>query len=64
MRLIDTDKLKKHYEWWKDGTEEHTLDEMREIFNTIVDLQPTIDPVKRGAWEITEAYPHNVHCSV
>ena len=23
-----------------------------------------VEPVKRGKWEITEAYPHNVHCSV
>ena len=22
------------------------------------------EPVKRGKWEITEAYPHNVYCSV
>lgn len=24
---------------------------------------PTIDPVKPGRWQITEAYPHNVYCS-
>lgn len=28
----------------------------------IVKAAPTIEP-KRGRWEITDAYPHNVYCS-
>lgn len=35
MRLIDADKLKKHYSWWNN--------ENKEIFDAIVDMQPTID---------------------
>ena len=44
MRLIDADKLKKHYAWW--GGEE------KEIFDTIVDMQPTIEaePIRHGRW--------------
>ena len=34
MRLIDADKLKAHYAWW--GNEE------REVFDSIVDMQPTV----------------------
>lgn len=41
-RLIDADALKAHYSWWAGGTEEHTLDEMKSLFDTIIDLQPTI----------------------
>ena len=41
MRLIDADKLKAHYAWWEGGTEDHTLDEMKGIFDTIIDLQPS-----------------------
>ena len=44
MRLIDADKLKKHYTWW--GGEE------KEMFDTIVDMQPTIEaePIRHGKW--------------
>ena len=35
-RLIDAEKLKKHYAWWED-------DERRTLFDQIVDAQPTID---------------------
>jgi hypothetical protein len=37
-RLIDAEKLKKHYAWWED-------DERRALFDQIVDAQPTIDAV-------------------
>lgn len=58
MRLIDADALKNHYSWWEGGTKENTLDEQKEIFDTIVNLQPTIDPVKHGKWIVKEkAYP-------
>ena len=36
MRLIDADKLKQHYAWWND--------ENKELFDTIVDIQPTVEP--------------------
>lgn len=44
MRPIDADKLKAHYAWWNE--------ERREVFDTIVDMQPTIDaePVRHGHW--------------
>ena len=40
MRLIDADKLKQHYAWWGDceGSKER-----KEVFDTIVDLQPTVN---------------------
>lgn len=37
-RLIDAEKLKKHYAWWED-------DERRTLFDQIVDAQPTVDAV-------------------
>lgn len=37
MRLIDADKLKKHYSWWE------TSD--KELFDEIVDAQPTVDAI-------------------
>lgn len=37
MRLIDADKLKAHYAWWGEDNE------MKEIFDTIVDRQPTVE---------------------
>ena len=40
MRLIDADKLKQHYAWWND--------ENKELFDTIVDLQPTVEPESAG----------------
>ena len=47
-RLIDAEKLKKHYAWWDD-------DERRTLFDQIVDAQPTIDaePVRHGKWKQT-----------
>lgn len=52
MRLIDADKLQKHYSWWEGGSQEMTLDEAKRNLDTIIDLQPTIDaePVKHGQW--------------
>lgn len=43
-RIIDADKLKAHYAWWNN--------EQKELFDQIVDLQPTVDaePVKHGHW--------------
>lgn len=45
MRLIDADKLKAHYAWWKGGTREMTMDEAKSDFDAIIDLQPTVDVV-------------------
>lgn len=49
MKLIDADKLKAHYAWWKGGTREMTMDEAKNDFDTIIDLQPTVEP-KHGRW--------------
>ena len=40
MRLIDADKLRQHYAWWND--------EYKELFDTIVDAQPTAEPESAG----------------
>ena len=37
MRLIDADKLKKHYSWWED--------ERQKLFDEIIDRQQTVDAV-------------------
>ena len=47
-KLIDADKLKAHYSWWKDGTREMTMGEAKDIFDEIVDMQPTAG--KQGRW--------------
>lgn len=44
MRLIDADKLKQHYAWWND--------ERKELFDTIVDIQPTVEPKNAGYIEL------------
>lgn len=48
-RYISADKLKAHYAWWENGSAEMTLDEAKTIFDTVVDVQPTVDaePVVR-----------------
>jgi hypothetical protein len=45
MRFIDADALKKHYAWWKGGTRVMTMDEAKCDFDTIIDLQPTVEAV-------------------
>ena len=47
MRLIDADKLKAHYAWWKGGSREMTMDEAKSDFDTIIDLQPTVYPEQK-----------------
>ncbi len=42
MRLIDADKLKAHYAWWGDD------DQQKQIFDDIVDRQPTVTPKSEG----------------
>ena len=48
MRLIDADKLKKHFAWWHEGGED--ADRQAEIFEQIIDAQPTIMPEEPGEW--------------
>lgn len=64
MRLIDADALKNHYRWWKGGTKTYTLDEMVDLFDTIIDVQPTIDPVKHGVWVEVDGRYDRHKCSV
>ena len=55
MRLIDADKLKAHYAWWGDSLEvAPELVEEKKIFDTIVDLQPTVDARENvmGIWQL------------
>ena len=59
-RLIDADKLKAHYSWWKDGTREMTMGEAKDIFDEIVDLQPTAG--KHAHWEWDDELGANI-CS-
>lgn len=40
MRLIDADALKAHYAWWG---ETESGKERKELFDEIVDLQPTVN---------------------
>ena len=52
MRLIDAAKLKAHYAWWEGGSREMTMGEAKKDFDTIVDLQPTIEAEpKHGRWK-------------
>lgn len=41
-RLIDADKLKQHYAWWGDVDASQECKERKGLFDTIVDLQPTV----------------------
>jgi len=61
MRLIDADELIV-FEAHVDGAQNG----LRFVPAEFIEAAPTIEtePVKRGKWEITEAYPHNVYCSV
>lgn len=44
-RLIDADRLKAHYCWWAGGSKEMSIDEAKKTFDTIIDIQPTVDAV-------------------
>ena len=45
VKLIDANKLKNHYAWWEGGSQEMTLDRAKQIFDTIIDVQPTVDTI-------------------
>ena len=51
-RLIDADVLKKHYAWWNN--------EEKEIFDVIVDSQPTAYDVDRVDEQILEYYKDQI----
>ena len=61
MRLIDADKLKKHYAWWED--------DKQKLFDEIVDQQPTVDAVPVihckdcRYWEQSGKFPRGQHCT-
>ena len=53
-RLIDADKLKQHYSWWggligDDYVSE--LVEQKKVFDTIIDVQPTVEQPQTNATE-------------
>lgn len=48
MRLINADSLKAHYSWWHNA--EGDMKKQAEIFDCIVDVQPTVDTVNYGHW--------------
>ena len=50
-RLISADRLKAHYSWWEGGTGEITYAEAKALFDTIIDLQPTVTPEANEAKE-------------
>lgn len=58
-RLIDADKLKAHYSWWEGGTREMTMDEAKNDFDTIIDLQPTVEAEPNTAIETVDWYHQN-----
>ena len=51
-RYIDAEKLKAHYAWWEIGSDEHK--EFKKTFDTIVDLQPTVDVAEDIVNELTK----------
>ena len=55
-RLIDADKLKAHFAWWKGGTREMTMDEAKSDFDTIIDLQPTVDAEPKHGQNIANGH--------
>lgn len=50
-RLIDADRLKAHYCWWAGGSKEMSIDEAKKIFDTIIDVQPTVEQPQTNATE-------------
>lgn len=56
MRLIDADKLKAHFAWWND--------EYKDIFDSIIDQQRTVDTVRHGWWvTMSDAFGSYYACS-
>lgn len=58
-RLIDADRLKAHYCWWAGGSKEMSIDEAKKTFDTIIDVQPTVEQPQTNATEnVTERHGH------
>ena len=51
-RLIDADKLKAHYAWWDFSDDDDRRN--KHVFDSIVDLQPTVGvPARKaGEWDM------------
>ena len=61
-RLIDADRLKAHYCWWAGGSKEMSIDEAKKTFDTIIDVQPTVEQPQTNATEnVTERHGHWVY---
>ena len=62
-RLIDADKLKAHYAWWKGNGREMTMDEAKSDFDTIIDLQPTVElkPIEIDGEEYLTGADYNAY---
>ena len=43
QRLIDADRLKRHYAWWGEKASAEIFKEFKHTFDIIVDLQPTVE---------------------
>lgn len=67
MRLIDADALAKFIDYGHLNNPNEKLYSENDI-REMIDMMPTQPfdavPVRHGYWQITDAYPHNVHCSV
>ena len=55
-RLIDADKLKSHYAWWGElkETREYSLPQMKELFDSIIDEQETVEIAEGGGGNATD----------
>lgn len=61
MRLIDADLIQ--YEPMLSAKGNGMYEDVMVAYKSQIDGLPTIEERKKGKWEITEAYPHNVYCS-
>lgn len=61
MRLIDADVIR-----YTDLNADMPKSKVRVwvTFKEWIDAMPTVEERKTGEWQITDAYPHNVYCSV
>ena len=63
MRLIDADAIQ-YTMLYKENWLKGTGVEKPGVWKDTIDAMPTIEPErKKGKWQITDAYPHNVYCS-
>ena len=61
MKYIDADKLKEVFDEHEDD-----YGYLHGDWEEFIDNAPTADVREnvRGEWQITDAYPHNIYCSV